>query len=72
MSRTDMRIFLTSVKELLAQIETEYGNYDEAIRLYREQIDSRPDSYWSDGKNYWMNSQTDRHGFQRTGATTNI
>lgn len=36
-------------KELLAQIETEYGNYDEAIRLYREQIDSRPDSYWSDG-----------------------
>lgn len=49
MSRTDMRIFLTSVKELLAQIETEYGNYDEAIRLYREQIDSRPDSHWSDG-----------------------
>lgn len=36
-------------KELLAQIETEYGNYDEAIRLYREQIDSRPDFYWSDG-----------------------
>lgn len=36
-------------KELLAQIETEYGNYDEAIRLYREQIDSRPDSHWSDG-----------------------
>lgn len=36
-------------KELLAQIETEYGNYDEAIRLYREQIDSRPDSYRSDG-----------------------
>lgn len=36
-------------KELLAQIETECGNYDEAIRLYREQIDSRPDSYWSDG-----------------------
>lgn len=36
-------------KELLAQIETEYGNYDEAIRLYREQIDSRPNSYQSDG-----------------------
>ena len=36
-------------KELLAQIEAEYGNYDDAIRLYREQIDSRPDSYWSDG-----------------------
>lgn len=36
-------------KELLAQIETEYGNYDEAIRLYREQIDSCPNSYRSDG-----------------------
>ena len=35
-------------KKLLAQIETEYGNYDEAISLYKEQINSRPDSYWSD------------------------
>lgn len=50
----EIRAFLQSGdrytnKELLAQIETEYGNYDEAIRLYREQIDSRPNSYWSDG-----------------------
>ena len=35
-------------KELLAQIETEYGNYAEAIKLYKEQIERRPDSYWSD------------------------
>ena len=35
-------------KELLAQIETEYGNYDEAIALYKGLIDSRPDGYWSD------------------------
>ncbi len=33
----------------MAQIETEYGNYDEAIILYKKQIDSRPNSYWSDG-----------------------
>ena len=33
---------------LLAQIETEYGNYKEAIALYKKQIESRPDSYWSD------------------------
>ncbi len=36
-------------KELLAQIEKEYGNYDEAIALYKSMIESRPDSYWSDG-----------------------
>ena len=35
-------------KELLAQIEKEYGNYDEAIALYKSQIEGRPDSYWSD------------------------
>jgi hypothetical protein len=33
---------------LLAQIETEYGNYEEAIALYKKQIESRTDSYWSD------------------------
>lgn len=35
-------------KELLAQIEKEYGNYEEAIALYKSQIEGRPDSYWSD------------------------
>lgn len=35
-------------KELLAQIEKEYGNYDEAIALYKSQIEDRNDSYWSD------------------------
>ena len=49
----EIRDFLNSEdrytnKELLAQIETEYGNYDEAIALYKELIDSRSDSYWSD------------------------
>ena len=34
--------------ELLAQIETEYGNYDEAIALYKGMIEDRRDSYWSD------------------------
>ena len=38
-----------SNKELLAQIEAEYGNYDEAIALYKELIGSRPDAYWADG-----------------------
>lgn len=32
----------------MAQIETIYGNYDDAIALYKEQIASRPHSYWSD------------------------
>ncbi len=35
-------------KGLLAQIETEYGNFDEAIAIYKEQIASRTDSYWAD------------------------
>ena len=34
-------------KTLLAQIETKYGNYDEAISLYKDQIEERPNSYWS-------------------------
>ncbi len=38
-----------SNKKLLAQIEAEYGNYDEAIALYKDLIESRPDAYWSDG-----------------------
>ena len=36
-------------RELLAQIEKEYGNYDEAIALYKSQIEDNPDSHWSDG-----------------------
>lgn len=32
----------------MAQIEKEYGNYEEAIALYKSQIEGRPDSYWSD------------------------
>ena len=36
-------------KTLLAQIETEYGNFDEAITLYKEMINSRPEFYWSEG-----------------------
>ncbi|MBE6018702.1 MAG: hypothetical protein E7233_14055 [Lachnospiraceae bacterium] len=35
-------------RKLLAQIEQEYGNYDEAIAIYRSQIEERPESYWSD------------------------
>ena len=35
-------------RELLAQIETEYGNFDDAITLYKGMIESRPDSYWSE------------------------
>jgi len=35
-------------RDLLAQIETKYGNYDEAIALYKAHIAERPDSYWSD------------------------
>ena len=35
-------------KELLAQIETSYGNYAEAISIYKDIIDNRPDPYWSD------------------------
>ena len=38
-----------SNKKLLAQIEAEYGNYDEAIALYKELIEDRPDAYWADG-----------------------
>ncbi|MCR5726975.1 MAG: hypothetical protein K6G24_05865 [Lachnospiraceae bacterium] len=37
-----------SQNELLAQIETEYGNYKEAIALYKKLIATRRDSYWSD------------------------
>lgn len=34
--------------ELLAQIETAYRNYEEAIALYKGMIEDRRDSYWSD------------------------
>lgn len=37
-----------SNQNLLAQIETLYGNYDEAAAIYKAQIQSRPDSYWAD------------------------
>lgn len=33
--------------ELLAKVEMNYGNYDEAIKLYKVQIADRPDGYWS-------------------------
>lgn len=36
-----------SMQEYLAEIEAEYGNYDEAIRLYEDRIAQRPDAYWS-------------------------
>lgn len=31
-----------------ARIEADYGNTEEAIALYKEQIAERPDAYWSD------------------------
>ncbi|MCF0187296.1 MAG: hypothetical protein HUJ98_12515, partial [Bacteroidaceae bacterium] len=36
-----------TVGEMLADIELEYGNVDEAVRLYEHRIADRPDSYWS-------------------------
>lgn len=38
-----------STRELLAQIEKDYGNYNEAIALYKEQINERSNYYWADG-----------------------
>lgn len=50
----EIREFLNSKdsytnKVLMAQLETSYGNYDEAIAIYQGLIEDRPDSYWSDG-----------------------
>ena len=36
-----------TVKDVLAGIEAEYGNYDAAIALYEMRIAERPDKYWS-------------------------
>ena len=38
-----------STRELLAQIEKDYGNYNEAIALYKEQLAERSNYYWADG-----------------------
>ena len=35
-------------QELLARIEMQYGNYDEAAGIYKAMIDDRPDAYWAD------------------------
>ena len=35
------------IVDVLAEIETEYGNYDEALAIYNKRIEDRPDSYWS-------------------------
>ena len=35
------------IVDALAEIETEYGNYGEALAIYEKRIEERPDSYWS-------------------------
>ncbi len=38
-----------SIKETLAKIETNYGNYDAAIAILEERINERPGAHWSNG-----------------------
>ena len=35
------------IMDVLAEIETEYGNYESALAIYRKRIEDRPDAYWS-------------------------